>query len=29
MEGKLLKLLRAHRWGRTDEVVARERERLS
>ncbi len=29
MEGKLLRLLRAHRWGRTDEVVALERARLS
>ena len=28
MESKLLKLLRAFEWGRTDEVVARERERL-
>lgn len=28
MEGKLLKLLRSHSWGRTDEVVAVERERL-
>ena len=28
MEGKLLKLLRSHRWGRTDEVVATERARL-
>jgi polysaccharide deacetylase family protein (PEP-CTERM system associated) len=29
MRPKLLKLLRAHTWGRTDEVVERERERLS
>lgn len=29
MEPKLVKLLQRHRWGRTDEVVARERERLS
>jgi polysaccharide deacetylase family protein (PEP-CTERM system associated) len=29
MRPKLLKLLKAHRWGRTDEVVDRERERLS
>lgn len=29
MEPKLLKLLGAHRWGRTDEVVAAERERLA
>ncbi|HEY0446263.1 MAG TPA: XrtA system polysaccharide deacetylase [Allosphingosinicella sp.] len=29
MEGKLLKLLKAHRWGRTDEVVAAERARLA
>jgi polysaccharide deacetylase family protein (PEP-CTERM system associated) len=29
MRPKLLKLLRSHRWGRTDEVVERERERLS
>ena len=29
MEGKLLKLLRSHRWGRTDEVVANEQARLS
>jgi polysaccharide deacetylase family protein (PEP-CTERM system associated) len=29
MEGKLLKLLRRHQWGRTDKVVARERMRLS
>ena len=28
MEPKLLKLLKAHRWGRTDEVVAAERARL-
>ncbi len=28
MEGKLLRLLKEHRWGRTDEVVARERDRL-
>jgi polysaccharide deacetylase family protein (PEP-CTERM system associated) len=28
MEGKLLKLLGKHRWGRTDEVVAAERARL-
>ena len=28
MEGKLLRLLQQHRWGRTDEVVALERERL-
>ena len=28
MEAKLLKLLRAHRWGRTDEVAAAERDRL-
>jgi len=28
MEGKLQRLLRAHRWGRTDEVVALERARL-
>ncbi len=28
MEGKLLKLLRDHRWGRTDEVAAAERARL-
>jgi polysaccharide deacetylase family protein (PEP-CTERM system associated) len=28
MEGKLLKLLRSHEWGRTDQVVALERERL-
>jgi polysaccharide deacetylase family protein (PEP-CTERM system associated) len=28
MEGKLARLLRAHQWGRTDEVVARERARL-
>jgi polysaccharide deacetylase family protein (PEP-CTERM system associated) len=28
MEPKLLKLFGAHRWGRTDEVVAAERERL-
>ena len=27
MEAKLLKLLKTHRWGRTDEVVASERER--
>jgi hypothetical protein len=27
MEDKLLKLLKAHRWGRTDEVVASERAR--
>jgi polysaccharide deacetylase family protein (PEP-CTERM system associated) len=29
MRPKLLRLLRSHQWGRTDEVVARERERLS
>ena len=29
MRPKLLKLLKSHRWGRTDEVVALERERLS
>ena len=29
MEGKLLKLLRSHRWCRTDEVVAAERARLA
>ena len=29
MQGKLLKLLKAYPWGRTDEVVAIERERLS
>ena len=29
MEAKLLKLLGRHRWGRTDEVVALERERLA
>ena len=29
MEGKLLKLLRAFRWGRTDQVVERERERVA
>ena len=28
MEGKLLRLLRSHQWGRTDEVVALERARL-
>ena len=28
MESKLMRLLKAHQWGRTDEVVARERERL-
>ena len=28
MERKLLKILTAYQWGRTDEVVARERERL-
>jgi polysaccharide deacetylase family protein (PEP-CTERM system associated) len=28
MRPKLLKILKAHRWGRTDEVVAAERERL-
>ena len=28
MEGKLLKLLRDHRWGRTDEVAAAEQARL-
>ena len=28
MEGKLMRLLKAHEWGRTDEVVARERARL-
>jgi hypothetical protein len=28
MEPKLLKLLKEHRWGRTDEVVAAEREKL-
>jgi polysaccharide deacetylase family protein (PEP-CTERM system associated) len=28
MEGKLMRLLKAHQWGRTDEVVARERARL-
>ena len=28
MRPRLLKLLKAHRWGRTDEVVASERERL-
>jgi polysaccharide deacetylase family protein (PEP-CTERM system associated) len=28
MEAKLLRLLQQHRWGRTDEVVALERERL-
>ncbi len=28
MEGKLLRLLKAHKWGRTDEVVAAERARL-
>ena len=28
MRPRLLKLLKAHEWGRTDEVVARERERL-
>jgi polysaccharide deacetylase family protein (PEP-CTERM system associated) len=28
MEGKLLKLLQSHQWGRTDQVVAIERERL-
>jgi polysaccharide deacetylase family protein (PEP-CTERM system associated) len=28
MEGKLLRLLRKHRWGRTDAVVAAERTRL-
>jgi hypothetical protein len=28
MEPKLLKLLRAHRWGRTDAVVQAERARL-
>lgn len=29
MEGKLLKLLRSFRWGRTDQVVERERERVA
>ncbi|HEV2747209.1 MAG TPA: XrtA system polysaccharide deacetylase [Allosphingosinicella sp.] len=29
MHGKLLKLLKAHRWGRTDQVVAAERARLA
>ena len=29
MEGKLLKLLARHQWGRTDEVVASERARLA
>jgi polysaccharide deacetylase family protein (PEP-CTERM system associated) len=29
MEAKLLKLFTAHRWGRTDQVVAAERERLA
>jgi len=29
MRPKLLKLLKAHEWGRTDQVVERERERLS
>jgi polysaccharide deacetylase family protein (PEP-CTERM system associated) len=29
MEGKLLKVLKDHSWGRTDEVVAAERARLS
>ncbi|HEX2763752.1 MAG TPA: XrtA system polysaccharide deacetylase [Allosphingosinicella sp.] len=29
MRSKLLKLLKAHRWGRTDFVVERERERLT
>jgi peptidoglycan-N-acetylglucosamine deacetylase len=29
MRPKLLKLLKAHRWGRTDEVVERERARLA
>jgi hypothetical protein len=29
MEPKLLKLFTEHRWGRTDEVVAAERARLS
>lgn len=29
MRPKLLKLFRAHEWGRTDQVVERERERLS
>jgi polysaccharide deacetylase family protein (PEP-CTERM system associated) len=29
MEGKLERLLESHRWGRTDEVVAVERERLA
>jgi polysaccharide deacetylase family protein (PEP-CTERM system associated) len=29
MEGKLLKLLGEHRWGRTDQVVAAERARLA
>jgi hypothetical protein len=28
MEGKLMRLLEAHQWGRTDEVVALERARL-
>ena len=28
MEGKLMRLLKSHQWGRTDEVVARERARL-
>ena len=28
MEGKLFRLLKSHRWGRTDEVVAAERARL-
>jgi hypothetical protein len=29
MRPKLLKLLNDHSWGRTDEVVARERARLA
>jgi polysaccharide deacetylase family protein (PEP-CTERM system associated) len=29
MRPKLLKILKAHKWGRTDDVVAAERERLS
>ncbi len=28
MEGRLLKLLKSHSWGRTDDVVAAERARL-
>jgi hypothetical protein len=28
MEPKLMRLLKAHRWGRTDDVVASERARL-